>query len=267
MADLYRIYIDDSGNVDGHTTNAVDVRYGSITAVILADDYLQKTFNPSFEALSKKHFGTQPDGRPHNIHRRVLTHPPANSPFAPIREPAKREAWNKAVLSMFRTAQFSVVTSCVDKVEWYYRYPTWNGDFYEVLVEAALERCFYFLKNHDGVAEINIETKNPDKNERIKKAYRHAMLHGFQFIGAEKLRERFNSIEPNILKKTDIRPGAQLSDLLASPSLQFIRHLHTKRHEITSQFINDVALILEGEKYYREKKGPEGYGRVWRPKP
>lgn len=265
MADLYRIYIDDSGNVDAPTTNAIDVRYGSVTAVILADDYLQATFNRSFDALSIKHFGPDKDGRPHNLHRRMLARPQADGPFAGLRDTKTRAAWDRAALKMYGTAQYVVVTACVDKVAWYYTYPNWSGDFYEVLVEATLERCFYFLKNRNGVAEVNIETKNPDKNDRIKKAYRHAMLRGFDHIPALKLRERFTSVEPNILKKTDKRPGAQLADLLASPSLQFIRHLKTGRNEITSPFVLDVAQLLEAEKYYREDKGPDGYGRVWRP--
>jgi uncharacterized protein DUF3800 len=267
MPDLYRIYIDDSGNVDAPTTNALDVRYGSITAVILADDYLQTKFNRAFDALSEKHFGLDSDGRPHNIHRRALSHPQPQGPFAVLRDIQKRVAWDAAVISMFSTAQYTVITACVDKVEWYFRYPTWTGDFYEVLVEAVLERCFYFLKNRDGVAEVNVETKNPDKNERIKVAYRRALLHGFAYIGATKVRERFTSVELNILKKSDRRPGVQLADLLASPSLQFIRYLKTGRNEITSEFVNSVARILEEHKYYREERmGPDGLGRIWRPK-
>lgn len=260
--------MDDSGNVDAPTTNAIDVRYGSITAVILADDYLQTKFNPSFEALSKKHFGEQPDGRPHNIHRRILTRDPQDGPFAVLKDWNARNLWNRDVLRMFRTAQYVVVTACVDKVAWYHQYPAWGGDFYEVLVEGVLERCFYYLHKRDGEAEVNIETKNPSKDERIKRAYKDAMLRGFDFIPPLKLRKRLKSVELNILTKNDCRPGMQLADLLAGPALQHIRHLNTDWHEITSGFVRDVADILEREKFYREgQKGPDGYGRVWRPKP
>jgi len=268
MSTFHRIYMDDSGNVDAPTTNAVDVRYGSITAVILADDYLQGTFNPSFDALSKKHFGLDEGGRPHNIHRRMLTRAPEKGPFQKLRDWGARDAWDKDVLRMFETAQYTVVTACVDKVAWYHQYPAWTGDFYEVLVEGVLERCFFFLNNRDGEAEVNIETKNPDKDERIKREYRKAMLKGFDFIPAAKLRKRLTSIEPNILTKADRRPGMQLADLLAGPALAHIRHLHTDRHEITSGFVRSVAAILEDKKFYREgARGPDGYGRVWRPKP
>lgn len=258
--------MDDSGNVDHHTTNAPEVRYGSVTAVIIADDYLRATFNPSFEALSIKHFGVRPDGTPYNIHRRALAKPQAAGPFAVLLDEGKRAAWDKAALRMFEAAQYTVVTACVDKVAWYYQYPTWTGDFYEVLVQAALERCFYFLNNRDGVAEVNIETKNPDKDERIKGAYRDALERGFQYITADKLQKRFTSVELNILTKADCRPGAQLADLLATPALQHIRHRHTGRHEVKGNFIADVVRILTDQKFYREPgKGLDGLGCVWRP--
>ena len=67
---------------------------GTVTAVILADDYLQATFNPSFEALSRKHFGEDEAGNPHNIHRRMLTRAPEKGPFAKLKEWGAREAWD-----------------------------------------------------------------------------------------------------------------------------------------------------------------------------
>ena len=43
MADLYRVYIDDSGNVDDKASNNPALRYGSVTGVILKAEYLDKT--------------------------------------------------------------------------------------------------------------------------------------------------------------------------------------------------------------------------------
>ena len=260
--------MDDSGNVDLPTTNKADVRYGSISAVILEDAYLQETFNGSFTTLSKKHFGGREDGRPHNIHRRALTKPPAEGPFAVLRDEDRRKAWDEGCLRMLRKAQYTVVTACIDKVAWYYHFPNWEGDFYNVLVEAVLERCFYFLNNRNGVAEINIEQKNPGTDERIKAAYRRALVEGFDFISAEKLQRVFSSRELNILRKDDAIPGAQLADLVAAPALAHIRFLTTGRDPLRGDFTRMVAHYLEKHKFYREgDKGPDGYGRLWRPKP
>jgi Protein of unknown function (DUF3800) len=166
---------------------------------------------------------------------------------------------------MYERADYTVISACVDKIAWYHKYPNWNGDFYEVLVQAVLERAFYFLRKR-GKAEVNIETKGGDRDQRLKEQYRKALTEGYNYISADKLRNVFTSKELNILKKSDARPGGQLADLLAAPALQHVRHLHTGRHPITSAFIQSLVEILENKKYYREiLRGPKGYGRIWRP--
>jgi hypothetical protein len=267
MAKLFRIYMDDSGNVDPATTNHPNQRYGSITAVILEADYLDTTFNASFAAIVQRHFGTNRDGSPLNLHRRVLSSHQEHGPFAVLRDEAKRAAWDKEALRMFERAPYVVISACVDKVEWHARFPTWAGDFYEVLVQAALERAFYFLRGR-GTAEVNIETKGPVRDKRLKEQYRSALTNGYRYIPADKLRSVFNSIELNILTKADCKPGVQLADLIAGPAMQHIRFLQTGRHPIKSPFVAKLCRILDASKFYREgSKGPEGYGRIWRPKP
>ena len=266
MPSLFRLYIDDSGNVDLPTTNKPDVRYGSISAVIFNAEYQEATFNPSFEQLSKRHFGEGKNGGCVNIHRRALAKPPQQGPFSILLDKDRRAAWDAAALRMFDTADYTVISACVDKVAWYHRYPDWSGDFYEVLVLAAIERAFYFLKNRDGVAEVNIETKNPDKDSRIKDAYRRVLIDGTDHIPSKRLQKCYASLEPNIIRKEECVPGAQMADLIAAPALQHIRHLNTGRDPITGEFTRAVAHILEEKKFYREQgRGPSGYGRLWRP--
>ena len=268
----FQIYIDDSGNVDPGTTNDPNSRYGSLTAVILKAEYLTATFNPSFEALVTRHFGTATDGRPHNLHRRVLNSPPDHGPFSVLKDDNKRKDWDQAALRMFEKADYTVIFACVDKVHWYYAFPSWTGDFYQVLVDAVLERASYFLKNRNGLAEVNIETKNPGRDKRINDNYRDSITRrGFDYIKADKLRDVFSSSELNIITKSDCRPGAQLADLLAGPALQLIRYEKTRRHPIQSDFVKELCRILENTKFYREAvagsvRGPEGYGKLWRPK-
>jgi hypothetical protein len=269
VQDLYRIYIDDSGNVDPATTNAPEVRFGSITGVVLKASYLDETFNNSFPELVKKHFGTKEDGTPHNLHRRVLAAPPDHGPFSVLKDEAKRKAWDADSLSMFDRADYTVISASVDKVSWYYDYPTWQGDFYEVLVQAVLERCFYFLRNRNGKAEVNIETKGK-RDQRINERYRDALQNGFEFISPEKLQSVFTSKEMNILKKDDAKPGCQMADLLAGPSMRMTRYKN-KDEPIEGEYVKKVCDILEDKKFYRETRGgkihgPDGYGRIWRPK-
>lgn len=266
MADAFRIYMDDSGNVDAKTTNAPEVRYGSITAVILPSDYLDSKFNPDFEAMCATHFGLDESGRPNPVHRRLLSSPPKSGPYAVLRDDERRAAWDAAALHMFGRAKYTVISASVDKVGWYFKYPEWRGCFYEVLVQCVLERCYYFLR-HRGRAEVNIEWKDIPRNDSIKAAYRRALANGYPpNLSAAQLQSVFTSVELNILKKSQRRPGAQLADLLAAPAMQHTIHSNTGRHGIRGSFAQRVAGILEADKFYREGlKGPHGYGRVWRP--
>ncbi|WP_339029295.1 DUF3800 domain-containing protein [Bradyrhizobium symbiodeficiens] len=266
MSVPYRIYMDDSGNVDPSTTNAPEHRYGSVTGVIFESKYLDDTFNINFPELVKKHFGTREDGSPHNLHRRVLASIPEHGPFSVLQDAEKKAAWDKAALKMFEAAQYTAISACVDKVGWYFRYPNWNGDFYQVLIEAVLERCFYFLSKRNGVAEVNIETKG-NRDKRVKEQYsRIIKTDGLQFISADKLRTVFSSGDMNVLKKNECKPGIQLADLLAGPSLRHIKFVNVGRDEPSGEFTKQLCKILEEKKYYREgNKGPHGYGRVWRP--
>jgi len=267
MPTPYRIYIDDSGNVDPGATNNPNQRYGSITAVMLPTQYVEETFNPSFTRIVERHFGTKPDGSPLNLHRRVLNSPPDHGPFSVLKDTTKRESWNSSAISMFWRADYTVITSCVDKVEWYWRYPEWEGDFYQVLVTAVLERAFYFLRNRDAVAEVNVETKNVGRDQRLKDSYKHSLTEaGFEHISAEKLRAVFSSVNLNILRKEDCACGLQLADLIAAPAMQYIRYQNTKRHPIESEFVRSLCEILETSKFYREEgRGPDGFGKLWRP--
>lgn len=272
MKTAFQIYIDDSGNVDPATTNDPNNRYGSLTAVILRSDYLLNTFNPSFQLLVERHFGKNTEGGPHNLHRRVLNSPPDHGPFSVLKDDDKRKAWNEDALRMFNKAEYTVISACIDKVNWYRTFPEWTGDFYQVLVDAILERAFYFLKNRNGIAEVNIETKNPGKDKRINENYKKSISEkGFDFITSDKLKTVFSSSELNIITKADCRPGAQLADLLAGPALQLIRYEKTRRHPLQSEFVKALCRILEASKFYRESvagkiSGPDGYGKLWRPK-
>lgn len=256
--------MDDSGNSDEATTNAPERRYGSVTAVILPTSYLDEKFDPLFPQLAERHFGLDDDGLPCKIHRRVLAgQPPPKGPFSILNDPNRRAEWDAAALRMFKRAKYTVITACVDKVGWYWRYPNWRGDFYQVLVQAVLERAFYFLR-YRGSAETFIEWKNGPKNERVQAAFEQAMIDGFDFIAADRLQSVFPTGVLTVVRKEDRVAGCQLADLLASPAMQHLREINNARPAIEGGFTRQVISILEAEKFYREDT--RIHGRVWRPK-
>lgn len=268
MATQYRIFMDDSGNVDPAATNAPERRYGSVTAVIMPVDYLTEKFDKALPALSEKHFGLDGDGKPCRLHRRVLAgEPPTQGPFAILRDPEKRRAWDADALMMFEKARYTVISACVDKIAWYYYFPNWRGDFYETLVSVILERCFYFLKNRDGKAEVFIENKNKSHDDRVSDAFRTAINRGYEHIHAGNLRKVFATEEIGIIGKRDRIPGCQFADLIAGPAMQHLRVINQAGDPILGDFTRKLTKILDDKKFYREEGKPlDGYGRIWRPR-
>jgi hypothetical protein len=167
---------------------------------------------------------------------------------------------------MYQRASYSVITTSIDKVAFYYHYPNWNEDVYSLLVQNAIERYFYFLRANGGVGDVMAEAvgDKPDKALRVRYAW--AYENGTEHISAHKLQRRLTSREIKIKPRSDDISGLQMADLLAKTCFDHCRRVYTG-YGPPRGFSARVATFLETEKYYRRPDGdPDTYGRVWRPK-
>lgn len=259
----YRIYIDESGDTHPATTNDKQRRYLSLTGVILKRDYADWAFQSSFDELRERHFAHGLFG-PVVLHRRTII--AKEGPFSCLKNEKCRAAWDRDFLSFLRNSEFWVITSCIDKVAFYYRYPTWERDPYSMCILNLLERYFYFLERNGGQSDIFADQRNPRDDKILCQAYREFYLNGSDHISADKIQRRLVSphIDFKSRKKDDI-PGLQLADLLAKPSHSACLFLYAGIDEFTD-YARFVARIIEKGKYYRRFLGsPDGYGRIWRP--
>ena len=260
------MFIDDTGNLHENVSNNPAKRYGGITGVILKDTYLRETFNPGFAQIVEETFGRGPDKRLPNIHRRSLSAPPKEGPLARLNDDAVRKEWNRKCLGMFYKADYHVITVGIDKIAYYFKNPTWQGNFYEIAIRYAIERYFYYLKSLDAVGDVTVEQKDPVADEKISVGFRRAMENGFDFIVATALSKRFSSKELKIASKKDGLPGLQLADLVAKPAFDHCYKLHIDTSAELKGMGADIAGMLEQSKFYRDRNGnPHGYGRIWRP--
>jgi hypothetical protein len=259
----YSMFIDDTGDVTNSTTNSPQTRYASITGVIFDRQYLSATFEPSFRKIVKHHFGDERLV----LHRRKMISPPQEGPFSVLRDPAKRDAWDKSCLDMMTRANYSVITICLDKVAFYYHHPKFCLDVYEILIQNAVERYFYFLRGK-GVGDVVVESQNAATDKTIKERFRHVIENGTEHISADKLQAVFTSREINIEPKEAAFPALQFADLIARPAFAHCRAIYAQDASDLTAFARQIATILEGYKFYRDSNGnPDRYGRVWRPAP
>jgi|GEM_PF-1218306 len=258
----YRMFIDDTGNVDNAATNDVQRRFAGITGVILELDYLRETFEAGFLRLKERHFGLTGKGRPPVLHLRQMKR--GAGAFKVLTDANARAKWEAACLRMYNKAEYTVITTCIDKVAFYAAYPKWQGSVYEMLVGDAIERYFYFLR-YKGVGDVMAEAINKDKDNELKELYRRFYERGTDHIKAERLQKVLTSKEIKIQPKEADVQGLQMADLLASTCSSHCRRMYDNG-PVYDAFAMQVADVVEEYKFYRNSKGaPNGYGRIWRP--
>jgi len=168
---------------------------------------------------------------------------------------------------MFQNTEYTAIIAAVDKVGFYHKYPNWDGDFYDIVIEAVAERYFYFLKNANSSGDIIVEAKSKPRDRAIEQAYTKHFVHGFDYIKPDLVQKHFSSKELNVIDKKKAIPGLQLADLLAAPALAKCLEMRVDAKHAPTGVPASAAAILLKDKFYRDGKGnPDRYGMVWRPK-
>lgn len=259
------MFIDDTGDVTSVATNHPQRRFGGIVGVIFNLDYLSGTFEPGFDQLRERHFGRRDDGSLPVLHLRKMKQANLKGPFACMAKKDLREKWEADCFSMYRRANYHVITVCVDKIAFYAKHPTWNGSFYEMIVGNAIERYFYFLRKR-GTGDVMAEATNGPLDHELKGLYNKFYNTKTDHIDGSLLREVLTSSEIKIKPKSANIAGLQMADLLASTCFSYCKMTYANGPKF-DPFAMRVADLMEREKFYRNDQtgDPHGYGRIWRP--
>lgn len=166
---------------------------------------------------------------------------------------------------MYQNANYSVVCACVDKISFYAQHPGWQGSIYELLVQNAIERYFYFLRGR-GTGDVMVEATNSPSDNEIKIMHRRCYNEGTEHIDANRIQYALSSADIKIKPKSKNIAGLQFADLLASTCFSHCKRIHAGGAPY-DRFAMRVADIIENDKFYRNPQNgdPRGYGRVWRP--
>lgn len=258
----YRMYIDDTRDVENAATNDPKRRFASITGVVVEKDYYNSQLAPRFAAMKETHFGLTRKSRPPILHRHDVM--AKKGCFACLEDPARERAWNDHCLRLYRQADYRVITASVDKIGFYFKYPKWNEDIYFLLVKTLLERYFFFLQSECATGDVLAEQRGKS-DKRLKLKFRETLDNGTGYITAADLNKCITSKEIKIKPESDDIAGLQLADLLAATSFSHCQKIYANGRGPLG-FSQEVANILETTKYHRDKRGnPDKFGRVWRP--
>ena len=256
------MFIDDTRNVENEATNDPRRRFASITGVIFDLRYYGETFKPRFENMRLRHFGKTQKGRPPLLRRHNIIS--KEGPFSCLQDSAKEAAWNENCKRLYENAEYTVITTSVDKIAFYYRNPKWTGSIYQLLVQTAIERYFFFLQAQKKSGDVLAESRGKS-DLIIKEWFRSMMEKGNGYIKPLDLQRWISSKEIKMKGKGDDIAGLQLADLLAATSFSHCHRVYGGARGPLG-FSQEVALILEEKKYHRDRDGnPDRYGRIWRP--
>ncbi|MCK4573249.1 MAG: DUF3800 domain-containing protein, partial [candidate division Zixibacteria bacterium] len=123
----HRLYIDEVGNHDLKSSSNPNERFLSLTGVSIKLDFVKSTLHPEMEKLKTDFFGSHPD-EPVVLHRKELLK--GKPPFQALRDDSIRSEFNRQLLSLLRSWEYTVITVCLDKKKHMETYSTWHYHAY-----------------------------------------------------------------------------------------------------------------------------------------
>ena len=245
----YRIYIDEVGNPDLESSDDPNHRFLSLTGVILELGYVASVVHPQMEALKARYFRPHPDEAV-IFHRREMMN--SIAPFEALRDASTRESFNRELLSLLRSWDYTVMSVCLDKKNHRETYTTWRYDPYHYCLAILLERFVFFLSQHCAVGDVMAESRGGE-DRRLKDAFERLWNNGTEYVTAQSFQKVLTSKQLKVKPKANNIAGLQLADLLAHPSRSEILMEQGLRKTLPA-FAKTLVEILQHKYYQREGK-------------
>lgn len=249
----YRIYVDEVGNPDLGSSDNPNHRFLSLTGVIMEFDYVRTVVYPQLEQLKVKHFASHPD-EPLILHRKEIMN--SKPPFDSLRDPLKRRKFDKELLDLMRSWEYTVISVCIDKKRYKETYRIWRYDPYHYCLAILLERFALFLERMNSRGDVMAESRGGKEDKRLKASFTKLWQNGTEYIAADRFQKVLTSKQLKIKPKSNNISGLQLADLLAHPSRNEILKEQKLLERDIAPFANSVIKILQ-------KKYDQQSGRVY----
>jgi hypothetical protein len=257
-----RLYLDESGDhsIRGVTPARWDKRYLCLFGCALELDYCHKTFHVAFEGLKSGHFGGDPDD-PIILHREEVK--ARGGSFAVLRDPARADAFNGALLDLTRNTQFRAFAVVIDKLSTQSKHFAPIGSHpYHIGLLAMLERYCGWLRFSRSTGDVLAESRGTREDMQLKAAYKTVHSAGTNYHPAEFFQNVLTSKEIKIKPKSQNIGALQFADLLAYPAKRQILSDFGLAPPPTG-YTKDMADTLEHKWNSRYATGQVvGYGKI-----
>lgn len=250
---MYRLYVDEVGTDSLTHLDKDKHRFLSLTGVAMKVSQARDVLEPNLNWIKANVFEHDPDN-PIILHRKDILG--LKGPFGLLRDDKRKALFNKAIMRIFESTDYRVITALIDK-EWMIQQTHWSKTHpYHYLMEILVEKYVQFLERKRSIGDIMPESRQ-GKDQLLQKAYDDVRAKGTDFVNKQRIAAWVRAKQLKFRKKHDNTAGIQLCDLLAHPSHIYTRSL--MRHDVClGPFSQQVVDILIREKYDRS----QGTGKI-----
>lgn len=258
----YRLYIDESGDhVFRHLDEPAHRYLCLVGCWFRGHDY--REFHAALDRFKQRHLTHHPDDPP-ILHREDIVR--GRKRFWPLRDPAKRDAFDHDLRQLIDEANFRLVGIVIDKYSLTHRYYTPDHP-YHLALAFLLERYCGYLNHVNRVGDVLAETRGGREDRLLKEEYRSVYRAGTWVKPASFFKRALTSGELKMKPKSANIAGLQLADLLAHPTRLIILAEAGRVAGPLPPFTASLAPILERKfDRHRDENQIAGYGKVLFPK-
>jgi len=263
-----RMFVDENGHQElkGDLSNP-NKRFLCLTGVIMRiSDHPKLTAD--LDEIKIKHFGNKGV----ILHRRELIS--ASPPFEALKDPTKRECFNREVLELVERTNFRIISVLIDKYKLSNLYGFRSQDPYALALEYLMQRYQYWLQEYcrriqPCFGDILAESRGGGEDRTTKATYQQIYNgNGYNRLSDASL--FYSSNEIKLKPKKDNIAGLQLVELLAHPARRYIlTQFNLACNLKQSSYEQRIVQILVDKKFRRCRQSNkiDGHGIVIYPRP
>ena len=242
---MYRLYLDEVGTDDLTCLDVDNHRFLSLTGVAIDLAHIDDYLNPAIRDIKNNVFDCDPDEVIH-LHRSDIVR--RKKIFGQLNDNVKRNRFDQMLLELMRTAEYTVITVVIDKLDLTRRIHWENRHPYHYLLEIIVEKFVQFLERKNSKGDIMPEARRGKKDLALQSEFTRVWNDGTRYRGSDFIQQRLPGKQLKFRKKTDNISGLQLCDLIAHPSHMYVRQ--QQGHEVDlKNFSVQVRDILLQDKY------------------
>jgi hypothetical protein len=258
--EFYRLYIDEVGNHDLKHVENPNLRFLSLTGIMIESEYLRQVIKPEINKIKETFFESDPD-EPVIFHRKEIIN--KRGPYRVLWNEDIEKRFNDCLLKALKKWEYKVITAVIDKKEHKDKYHIWRYHPYHYCLTVILERFAIFLNSENAKGDIMVESRGTKEDKKLCSCYKQLYNNGTDFVDNETFQKRFTSKELKVKPKWKNITGLQIADLIAYPSQKEILIENKIIKKRMTSFGDKICEILRSRKYLRNKKTGQlkGYGK------